>query len=394
MKRITQRILTLALACVMLVGTLSSCANLGKTAMELGDAKITGNMIEFWLSRYKATFLEYYSSSIKAQYGLTSTDDIWRITDSDSKKTYDQLFTDYIVDNAKTYLCSLYLFDKFKLKLSDKDVKEVDEYIDELIEAYGGGDKSELNFMLAKYGANTDILREVLLIEEKVSVLQDYLYGADGVEKIGAAEVEAYYQKNYVRMKQISIFVNQRPATDEKGNYLTDDDGYVKYEEMSTADNEIARSKADEALAKIRTGTAFETVELEYDENKADDMYINGIYMSAESAYGNDADLQKIYETLLEMSVGEVRMVELTHNLTIVQKLELDEGAYDKSINSDFFVFTDAQGNQQSFAEYLVTPMFLNYVADKLAEYKDDIKYKDDIISKYKISEVEPNYYF
>lgn len=394
MKKITRKIFIILLACLMMIGTLPSCSNLGTTVMELGDSEITGNMIEFWLARYKATFLQYYSASIKAQYGLTSTDDIWEITDTDSGKTYDELFTEYIIENAKTYLCAMYLFDQFDLELSKESVDAVDEYLEELKEVYGGGSKSELNAQLAAYGANYEIFREIMLIEAKVEKLQDHLYGANGIEKLSSAEIEAYYQKNYVRMKEICIFINERPKTDDKGNFVTDDDGYVKYETMSAADNEIARSKAEAAMAKLKTGSSFESVLSEYDENTADDMYVNGIYMSADSAYGNDKDLQKIYDTLLEMSVGETRMVELSHNLTILKKLELDAGAYDKAVNSDFFIHTDAQGNQQSFVEHLKTPKFLEYIADKLEKYSADLKINEDVIAEYKISKVKANYSF
>lgn len=392
MKKTAIKLLTAILIGAMLLGLFTSCAGLGDTAMELGKAKITGNMIEFWLSRYKASFLQYYGDSVKAEYGLTSKDDIWTIKDKATGETYDDLFTEYIIENAKTYLCAMYLFDQFGLSLDKETVKAVDEYLDDLKEVYGGGSKSEFNASLAAYGANYNILREIFLIEEKVGKLQDYLYGADGIEKISDAEVEAYYQANYVRMKEICVFINERPMTDGNGKFITDSNGYVKYETMSAAENEAARAKAEEALAKIRTGSDFETVLASYDENVADDIYVNGLYMSAESAYGNDADLQLIFDTLQKMTVGEVRLVELSHNLTIVKKYELDAGAYNKSSNSDFFVFTDQNGNQQSFAQYLVTPTFLKYISDRLEKYDADVKLYDEIISQYKISKVNANY--
>ena len=391
MLRICAALTALLLALIQLV----SCSSLGTPVMTLGKTEITGSMIEFWMSRYKAQFEYSYGQSLKTAYGLSSVDSIWKVkVKDDSAETYDDMFSSYIFDNAKTYLCALYLFDQFGLKLPDSTVKKTDETINEYVTNRADGSKSEFNAILAAYGINMKILRELYLADEKVSYLREYLFGSNGTEPITTQQIEDYYQKNYVRMKQICVFINQRPKQNEDGTYVTDSSGKTQYTTMTADENAAARTKIEEALAKIDGGEDFEKALSEYDENKADDGYKNGIYMSAESSFGNDEDLQKIYETLCEMKVGEVRELELSNSLHILKKYELDTGAYAKAENSDFFLFNDGTGSYQTLQQYVKTPLFLDYIKGKLDEFSADIKIDEEALSQYRISKVKSNYNF
>lgn len=395
MKKSVLRICAALTALLLALIQLVSCSSLGTPVMTLGKTEITGSMIEFWMSRYKAQFEYSYGQSLKTAYGISSVDSIWKVkVKDDSAETYDDMFSSYIFDNAKTYLCALYLFDQFGLKLPDSTVKKTDETINEYVTNLADGSKSEFNAILAAYGINMKILRELYLADEKVSYLREYLFGSNGTEPITTQQIEDYYQKNYVRMKQICVFINQRPKQNEDGTYVTDSSGKTQYTTMTADENAAARTKIEEALAKIDGGEDFEKALSEYDENKADDGYKNGIYMSAESSFGNDEDLQKIYETLCEMKVGEVRELELSNSLHIIKKYELDTGAYAKAENSDFFLFNDGTGSYQTLQQYVKTPLFLDYIKGKLDEFSADIKIDEEALSQYRISKVKSNYNF
>ena len=230
--------------------------------------------------------------------------------------------------------------------------------------------------------------------DEKVDYLQDYLFGAGGVYGVTKVDKEKYYQENYVCMRQICIFINECPVFDENGNTTTDSQGYTKYRDMTTAETQEARERAAAALAKINAGESFVSVNNEYDENPTDDNYV-GIYMSRDSALGTDAALEKIYNELQDMKVGEVRLVETENNLHIVEKLELEEGAYDKSSNSDFFTFWDSETQTyKTFDEYLKDPLFLEYIAESLEKFSADVKINEEELKKKKLSTVKANYYY
>lgn len=393
MKKI-KRIAAVVLATVMMILSFTSCAGMGKTVMQLGGTKITENMIHFWLSRYKAQFVHYYGDPVCQQYDLDNIEQFWHIVaDPATGETYDDLMSSFIYDNAKTYLCALYLFDQYGLALPDETVSEIDSYIEELCQIYASGSKSEFNSILEEYGINRKMLRELYLIDEKVDYLQEYLYGVGGTMGITKVDKENYYQENYVRMRQICIFINECPEKDEKGNLVNDSDGYVKYRDMTAAETQAARVRADEALKAIKTGETFQSVLSKYDENPTDDAYVNGIYMSKDSSMGTDEALEKIYTELQNMKVGEIKLIETESNLHIVEKLPLDEGAYDKEINVDFFTFWDPEAkNYITFENYLKEPIFLDFIADSLEKFSADITTDEELLKKHKLSNVKANY--
>jgi hypothetical protein len=394
--KIIKKITAFALALLMLTLSFVGCSSLGTPVMELGGTEITANMIEFWLSRYKAQFEYYYGDAVINQYGLDKVDQFWRLTsDPATGETFDDVMSGFIYENAKTYLCSLYLFDQFGLSLPAETVEAVDSHIAELCENYASGSKSEFNALLSNYGVSMKILRELYLIDEKVDFLQNYLFGPGGTLGITKIDKENYYQQNYVRMRQICFFINECPELDEKGNPVLDKDGYTKYRSMTTAETQEARSRAADALKSINSGSDFLAVSKEYDENPTDDKYAGGIYMSKDSAMGTDAALEKIYNELQAMEVGQIKLIETENNLHIVEKLELDEGAYDKTANTDFFTFYDPElGAITTFENYLKEPLFLDYIAESLEKYSAEVKIDEELLNKYKLSSVQANYYY
>ncbi len=392
----TIKLAALVLAAVMMMISFVSCSGYGAPVMELGETAITENMIEFWLSRYKAQFEYYYSAAIMEQYQLEKLDQFWPIvSDTETGETFDDVMSGFIYENAKTYLCSLYLFDQFGLVLPEETVNNVDAIVEGLLEDYASGSKSEFNALLSTYGVNYNLLRELYLIDEKVAYLQNYLFGPGGTLGVTKIDKENYYQKNYVCMRQICIFINERPFIDEEGNYVLDKDGYTQFIDMTAAETQEARARAAEAITKLNNNESFASVSSKYDENKADDGYLNGIYISRDSALGTDAALEKIYNELINMEVGQIKLIETEQSLHIVEKLALEEGAYDKEANSDFFKFYDADTQGYiTFDGYLVEPLFLDYINSSLEKYSAQIKIDEERLKSKKLSNVQSNFYY
>jgi len=395
MKKTTRKILSLALAVLTVISLfgLTACSNTGKTMMSMGNAKITENMYIFWLSRQKAQFEYAYGDAIKSAFGISSVDAFWDLKISqDSDVTYDQKFTEDVFENARTFLCALYLFDEFNLKLSDETQKSIDESITKLKDELCDGSKDEFNVLLANYGINMDTLKACYEINEKVNTLREYLFAEKGPEAITTSTLEAYYQKTYVRMEQICIFLDQCPEKDEEGNYVIDTDGSIKYRSLGAAEMEVQRAKAAEALAALNDGQDFTVVAAAYNENTESDKYTNGIYLTSDNVYNSGNDAITIYETLQEMNEGEYKLVELEHTLHIMKKLPLEVGAYNNSTNTDFFVFWDTSAQDYvQFEEYVKTPLFLEYITTKLAELEGKIKVDEEIKNKHTIKSVTAN---
>ena len=176
MKLLLKRILLLTIACMLIALCFTGCSSRGKKLMELDGTDIPVNLYMLLLSRMKGNLASSYA------FGATAlSDSFWdTVIDPATGQTYDDYYTNAVLENAKTYLAAMYLFDELGLKLPKETVAEIDEEMDRLVESDGKGSKNTLNTILSEYGANYKILREAYIMEAKIVYLNDYLFGADG----------------------------------------------------------------------------------------------------------------------------------------------------------------------------------------------------------------------
>lgn len=347
------RVLAFALAVAMLTALVSCGKKKQEVAFELGEQKITANMYRLWLSRVKGVY-------------SNAGDDIWDEVNDDGK-TYNEVFTGFVTDNAKTFVSAMHLFSELELELPKSEIKEIDDTMAALLEERGDGSKSTLNSYLSAYGVNYDILREVYIIEAKLDYLEEYLYGANGTEKITEEEKAEYYTENYARIKQIFLYTSNKPITDDEGNFTYDTDGNVATRDFTDAEIAAQEKKAEDILGMLSKGENFATLMDKYSEDKANEQYPGGYYFTKSSQY-----VTEVVDLAFELEVGKFAMVKSDYGIHIILREELDEGGYAASANADFF--TDFEPN-------LVTIK----LSERLSEFKDDIVVHEDVIAKYNI---------
>ena len=117
MKRTIKRGLVALVALCMLLCCLGGCTSSGKTMMELkGDGasvKMSVNVFQLYLSRMKGM--------IAASVGEDAlTDSYWDVKVDQNLTTRNEQYTNQILEEAKTYLAALYLFELKELELSDE----------------------------------------------------------------------------------------------------------------------------------------------------------------------------------------------------------------------------------------------------------------------------------
>ncbi len=351
--KILKRITAAFLMLLMLFSAVGCGKQKAEIVMELGDQRITANMYRLWLSR------------VKGAYG-TSDNSIWDQKNDDGR-TYNEVFTSFVTDNAKTFVSAMHLFDQLGLKLPEEKQDEIDKTMKTILDERGGGSKSKLNSLLLPYGVNYDILREIYVIEEKLDHLEDYLYGENGVERISTEEKNKYYEENYVRIKQIFLYTSNKPITDDEGNYTYDESGNVATRDFTDAEIEAQEKEADEIMASLEAGGDFAALMTKHSEDKANAEYPNGYYFTKTSQY-----VEQVVEAAFDLEVGGTVKVKSDYGIHIILREELDEGGYADSKNSDFF--TDFE-----------TTLVNLRLSERLAEFNDSIVVHQEAISKYNI---------
>lgn len=314
MLRITlKRTLALVLALVLMCGAFGSCAVIkGDVVMRYGDYTITETMYSYWMSKYKTLFLYMYNNS-------KDTLSFWN-TEIEEGNTYEDFIVGYIQNYAKQVLLSMYLFDEYSMSLTDDQKDGVEDYINDLIEAYGG--KNVLNETLAEMGLNIETLKTIYYAEEKLATVTDAFFGENGIMAVNDNDREQYYLDNYYCAEWIYVYTSVKLKKDDEGRYYTDENGVYLFDDLTEEEKAIQLAKVEEIEAKLEAGENFESVRAEYSEENLDyySVYPDGIFLSANDYenYGLDM-LTAIQGT----ECGEYTKFDNGYATVIVKRLEL-----------------------------------------------------------------------
>ena len=432
-----KRIIALALACVCIALSFTGCSTKPEPLLELEDNEISVNLFQLYLSRMKGTLCttNYFGSAAKkAEFWDT-------IVDAYDKSTYNTVYTDMVLDTAKSYLAALALFDERGLELPDSYVEEIDSELDSLVQNVADGSKTTLNSMLAEYGANYDILREAYIIEAKIAYLREDLFGVNG-SKVGSNLIEEYYQQTYARFKQVFFYTYEYVyETDENGdNIYYTEDGKVSYDTTKTLKKdangeqvydengdrvyvytdengkervayklkgakrqellddkgepvvknyegeELAKiiDKANSVLEQVKEGDTigFDLLVTEHNEETGHEKYPNGYYITEETQYASP----EVIEELFTLKVGEYKMVRSQHGLHIIMRYELEDGAYALDEYEDLFIATST--GTYIFMGDLIDKLYADYVSS----YKESITVNESALEGVDIKSAGVNY--
>ncbi len=436
MKRYWVRSLAIILCIFTLISSAVGCGAKGTPYIELEGTELSVNMYQLFLSRMKGTLASGYAFGEKAL-----KDSFWDTIMSADGTTYNDHYTAQVLDNSKNYIAALHVFEELGLKLPKSYLDEIDTQLDELIENDADGSKTTFNSLLAKYGANYNILRDAYILEAKISYLNDHLYGADG-SKIAPTLVEEYYQDTYACFKQVFIYTyalvyetdsdgcdvwykitdskkvsydtTAKVKKDEDGKEVKDkngdtvyvnEDGTVAYNKKDgqrnpkrdANGNKVTREYTKEELirasdratlimeeAEQNNYTLFDKLVDSYNEDAGMEEYPNGYFVTRESNY----DSPEVIEALFEMKEGEIRRVDSEYGIHLVMRYDLAEGGYADTDNADFFVSNNTSG--YIFMSDLKQKLLGQY----LAPYIEKIEIDKSVLVGVDMKSVGANFYY
>lgn len=160
---------------------------------------------------------------------------------------------DMAIDRAYDLILQRYtaerLFYAAGNKLTDEQENAVNSYITDLITSMGG--QANFEKELKTLGVSQSEFKDFQRANVIYSVYANMIYGEAGTQPVTEADIKAYFDENYVCAKHILLSTvdqtTQEPLPEDK-----------KAE---------ARKKAEEALAKARSGADFDQLITEYNED-------------------------------------------------------------------------------------------------------------------------------
>ena len=446
MKKMFVRITAIFVVLLMLALPLSSCTS-GKKLLTLkADGKtysISVNLYELMLSATKGN-LDAYNYTLQ---GLRpSQDAFWEIMDTYDGKTFEtsnDFYRKKVLDDCKSYLLSLYLFDKFDLELSESAKEEIEDLMDELIKTDGDGSKTKLNSVLAEFGVNYKMLKEYYTIKAKFKAVQEHIYSTTGPniknQYVNDHYVHFYqlFLANYTYVYETDkngdiIYYNTatnkilyketefthadatgKVETDSKGQiiYYTDvtrthisydtKNGQPSYKIDADGESYVTKPMTEDELDKLverandlhqsLQGVAKDTfvarANAESDDTQTA-IYTDGYYLQKGMDYSASNQDFLYLDTIVEklsdpaVKVGDVIMISSPSGYHILMKCSPTENAYELEANDVWF---------SGFATLLTGDLF----ADRVEPYRSQIELNQKVYAKApSMKEVGVNYFY
>ena len=346
MKLLKRSALVFLAAAVLL--SLAACAGTTQKTVLFsyeGEEFYSGTF-SFMLSSEKAYYEQYFNyinSYYNAGLGWSS------VMDEETGKTYGDVIEEGIILNPKCMLIVDYFCKQYGLELTDESaVSTVEEYIRQDMEN-AGGNEYELNLAYSDYGVDIDMVRDFYMLYSKMSLLQDYLYGENGIQKIAESAVRESFEEQYYKLESIyfSYYSNTANTELKELDEVTDEaiaeyfaENYVKVRHIlfktidssgnsiSDSEKEVKKAQAQELFDKIISGET--TFDDNYDksEDPGSDTYPEGYVFTK-------GEMVEEFETAaFDMEVGEYRLVETPNGWHIMNKVALEEDDIEEVIIS------------------------------------------------------------
>lgn len=357
---------TLKLLCFLLIAALllpiGGCAKT-TAALTYGESEISTNMYRYWLSSYKGRFLYTYTD-------MTDTDEFWDSILYDDV-TAEEYLNGVVLENTKRSLLCMELFDKYNLKMPDSMLADIDVYIDDLVTEYADGNRRTFNTILAEYGINLEMLREIYIAEDKAMVLFEYLYGEGGPRALTEEDLDTYYREKYARIRHIYVNDAYTQMTNEAGYVQYDSSGNVLTRELTEAELAEKQAKIATIDAALAEGKDFTEVYEEYSEDK---FYVNGYYLTEDTPF-----ISEVVTASFDLEIGEWVCVKSDYGTHYIKRLPLEDNAYNESTNGDFF---------SEYADTVANADFYAYLETLL----DEVTVNTEEISRYSVRDAAVNY--
>ncbi|MBQ7907308.1 MAG: hypothetical protein IJ309_04965 [Clostridia bacterium] len=355
MKKLSLRILILALCLLLMLPVVSSC-NQNEAIYTLGAHCIMADEYYYLLSMFKRQLM--------ASFEVENESDLsYEVADGMTLGQYwETVYRPGFEQSVLRLLFSQALFEEYGLSVREESKNNSDNVLSELIKYYGGFNEKYFDKYLENYGYgfSADTIRRVYDLQLKESAVMDYLYGLD-YSKVTKEQKDSFYKDNYMHFQVLVINTLYKKHEDSLGNvsYINLTEAEMKYKKQLVNElTELLVSKNESYDYKIiDPSLSYEELWEEYSDDKE---FSQGWYMQEPTS--TQMATSSTLATALVLRVGDCGVVDakryfdgdgtiktengeeeikegdyFTYGSAFIKKLSLDNDAYLREENKDFF---------------------------------------------------------
>ena len=355
MKKTVLRFFALVLCLLLVLPAVSSCDQNG-TVYTLGAYTIKSDEYSYLLGMFK--------KQLMVSFECTSESDLsYEVREGVTLGEYwEAVYRPGFEQSVLRLLFAQALFDDYGLSINEEAKKNSDEVLNTLIKYYGGFNEKYFNTYLNTngYGYSADTIRRVYEMQLKESAVMEHLYGLDN-SKVTPEQKESYYKDNYMHFQVLVINTLYKKHEDSQGNvtYINLSENEVAYQKLLAKElTELLVSKNLDYDYKIIDKTlSYEELWEKYSDDKE---FPQGWYMLEPTA--TQMATSDTLATALVLREGDCGVVDakryfdgdgtiktengdeeikegdyFAYGSAFIKKLTLDDGAYAREENKDFF---------------------------------------------------------
>lgn len=357
----------LVLAALLIGGTLTgvivACSRQANATLSYHGRHISKDVYAYWQVRFGFAYRTLYGG------GMGDTPAFWQsVVDEATGLTHAEACEAYVKEMVGQIIIAATLFDESGYRLNTTQRESLLAVLEEATSGYRfGGDEKGYETLAKAHGFTKKSVQTALVYELKANLLTRYAAADD-------AQLIAYYQENYVRVRILYVNNYCQYLTDAiTGERLQDEEGNDRYRllteaEVAEKNGIIATIKAE--LQAFENGgqsvseqyKTFETLMGEYNEDIAVTTYGGGYYFGREADFTADfrERLPQVTKTVFELvGEGDVAAVPDERGVYFVMRYPLDATALANKANEVFFSDLTTDANQ----EYLMA-WIESYVGD------------------------------
>ena len=235
-------------------------------------------------------------------------------------------------------------FENKEEELAKANVEQWWEYVSEYFEGIGVSKESYL---------------DVVINGEKKAAVFDYYYGEGGEKEVVEADIKAYLNDNFARIKYIDM-----PLKDGEGNLLKAD-GKAEIKAM-----------AEEYIERMKNGEAFEDISNEYDE------YYNGLIEAATVTEGTETEEEPVDDLTVTDETEQADELVLLGSVTS-SEFPVPSASVHEKVVGEAMTIGDYQLIEEDEIYYIVYKMDL-FADEEYYDFK-----KTDVLNELKGEEFE-----